>query len=137
MEIGKIASPNLHWRRSHKGVAGLPYPKALIRSEEEQFVVFDRAAHGAAELIFTKWRDRVADCVTEEEIGIQCTVLQIVVGLSMERVGAAFGDHVDRRHAVSKFRIHARHVDLEFFNRRWRLLRSGLTIDGALDVDAV
>ena len=137
MVIREVAIAQLVWRNGDHGKAGLPHPQAFVGPENEQLIVKDRATCGAAELILAERALDAAGKVVKEVVGVGLLVVQVFVDFAMELIGAGLGDDIDGGGAITELGVRAGDVDLDFLDRRRRLLRRGLPVDRALHVDAV
>ena len=137
MVIREVAVAQLSWRNGDHGKAGLPHPQAFVGPENEQLVVKDRTACGGAELILAERALDAAVQVVEEIVGVGLLVVQVFVDFAVELIGAGLGDDIDGGGAITELGVRAGDVDLDFLDRRRRLLRRGLPVDRALHIDAV
>jgi hypothetical protein len=77
--IREVAITQLVWRNGDHGKAGLPHPQAFVGSEDEQLIVKDWTACGAAELILAERALDAAGQVVEEVVGVGLLVVQVFV----------------------------------------------------------
>ena len=77
---------------------------ALVRAEEEQLVVQDRAAEGGAEGVAVKRRSRDSRGVEEKRVGVPGIGLVILIGRAVKIVGSGLGGHGDMCAAIRSLR---------------------------------
>ena len=95
----------------------LALPKALVAGEEEQLVLYNRAADVGAKLVLGKRRDLRPALVGEEVVRVQHFIAQELVCGTMERVGARLGNEVDDSAGKSAvFRAQIVGLDFEFLD---------------------
>ena len=106
---------------------------ALVRTEEEQLIVHDRAAESGAKSVAMERGARNSRCVQEELVGIPSGGLVIFIGLAVEIIGAGLGGDGDVCTAVGSLgNVIHRGVHVNFFDGfRWR--RGQTLADGVKD----
>ena len=109
----------------------------MIIDEEEQLVLEDGTAHGAAELIPTDG-PRNAAPVVAPVVGIELVIAKILESVAMELIGSGLDHYVDDPSLeVAKFGRGVVRDQLELCNRvRVRLIRNQV-VRGEVVVDAV
>src|SRR5260370_32133758 len=106
--------------RQRRNIADVSSPLAIVRDfvaheEEEQFVLDDWPANGAAPLVVAQeWNFAVG--TAEIGPGIQYVVLPELISGTMKRVGPAPADLVEHRTAKSVLRPEGRRADLNFLD---------------------
>src|SRR5260370_33233528 len=69
-------------------------PASLIVSKDEQFIVLDRRAHGAAETVLNEYGPGYTGAIAEKIVGIEIGVAQIVEEVAVIFVRAGAGDQL-------------------------------------------
>src|SRR5437016_1691771 len=69
-------------------------PASLVVSKDEQFIVLDRRAHGAAETVLNEYGPGYTGAIAEKIVGIEIGVAQIVEEVAVIFVSAGAGDQL-------------------------------------------
>ncbi len=71
------------------------FPVAFKASKEENLVLLDRTANGAAELILVNHGFGITRDIVFKVVGVQMTVLEVIVGVAVELIAPGFHYHID------------------------------------------
>src|ERR1041385_6582214 len=89
-----VGQRGLRKRGERSRIEPVDLPRALVRTEEKEFVLLDRAAAGDAVLILLEIGFRLAVYILKKRVGVENVVPHELPERAMEVVGARFRNQV-------------------------------------------